>query len=84
MENMEANGDGTALRSLSQRESQVMRLIALGHTTKEIAFELSLSAKTVSTYRTRLMGKTKLKSNAEITRFAARPEIWGQAAGMRA
>ena len=55
---------------LSEREYQVMRLIALGKSVKEIGFELSLSVKTISTYRTRIMEKMKLKSNADIIRYA--------------
>jgi DNA-binding NarL/FixJ family response regulator len=55
---------------LSDREYQVMRLIALGKSVKEIGFDLSLSVKTISTYRTRIMEKTKLKTNADIIRYA--------------
>jgi two-component system invasion response regulator UvrY len=60
---------------LSDREYQVMRLIALGRSVKEIAFELSLSVKTISTYRTRIMEKTKLKTNAEIIRYAVHEKL---------
>jgi DNA-binding NarL/FixJ family response regulator len=56
--------------ALSDREFQVMQLMASGKTLIEIAEELSLSAKTVSTYRTRLMEKLNLKSNAELMRYA--------------
>jgi two-component system invasion response regulator UvrY len=55
---------------LSDREYEVMLLIASGKTAKQIADELSLSIKTVSTYRTRLLDKMGLKSNAELTRYA--------------
>ena len=55
---------------LSDREFQVMQLMASGKTLTEIAEELSLSAKTVSTYRTRLLEKMNLKTNAEIVRYA--------------
>jgi DNA-binding NarL/FixJ family response regulator len=55
---------------LSDRELQVLRLIARGKSTKEIAAELFLSEKTVATYRTRLMDKTGLRSSVEITRYA--------------
>ncbi len=55
--------------TLSDREFQVMQLMASGKTLIEIAEELSLSAKTVSTYRTRLMEKLNLKSNAELMRY---------------
>lgn len=56
--------------TLSDREFQVMQLIASGKPLTEIAEELSLSAKTVSTYRTRLLEKMNLKTNAEIVRYA--------------
>jgi DNA-binding NarL/FixJ family response regulator len=56
--------------TLSDREFQVMQLMASGKTLAEIAEELSLSAKTVSTYRTRLLEKLKLKTNAELMRYA--------------
>jgi two-component system invasion response regulator UvrY len=55
---------------LSDREFQVMQLMATGKTLLEIAEELSLSAKTVSTYRTRLLEKLNLKTNAELMRYA--------------
>jgi two-component system, NarL family, invasion response regulator UvrY len=60
---------------LSDREYQVMRMIALGKSVKEIAFELSLSVKTISTYRTRVMEKTKLKTNADIIRYAVHEKL---------
>jgi len=55
---------------LSDREYQVLCLIAGGKLLKEIAEELSLSVKTVSTYRTRILQKMQMKSNSEITRYA--------------
>jgi two-component system, NarL family, invasion response regulator UvrY len=60
---------------LSDREYQVMRLIALGRSVKEIGFELSLSVKTISTYRTRIMEKMKLKTNADIIRYAVHEKL---------
>ncbi|HEX9922639.1 MAG TPA: response regulator transcription factor [Anaerolineae bacterium] len=62
--------DRPRYKALSDREFQVMQMMASGKTLAEIAEELSLSAKTVSTYRTRLMEKMKLKTNAEIIRYA--------------
>jgi DNA-binding NarL/FixJ family response regulator len=56
--------------TLSDREFQVMQLMAAGKTLTEIVELLSLSAKTISTYRTRLMEKLNLKSNAELMRYA--------------
>ena len=55
---------------LSDREDQVMRLLAAGKTVSEIAETLSLSVKTVSTYRTRILEKLQLSNNAEIMRYA--------------
>ncbi len=56
--------------SLSDREFDVMKLLANGRSVSEIADMLSLSATTLSTYRTRIMGKMNLKSNADLTRYA--------------
>jgi DNA-binding NarL/FixJ family response regulator len=55
---------------LSDREFQVLRLIAAGKTSKEIAEDLALSAATISTYRARILEKMRLKNNAELTRYA--------------
>lgn len=55
---------------LSDREYQVMRMIASGKTVTQIAGEISLSSKTVSTYRRRILEKTGMRSNAEMTRYA--------------
>jgi two-component system invasion response regulator UvrY len=57
-------------KHLSDREYQVLCLIASGKEVKEISSELSLSAKTISTYRSRLMEKMNLKTNAELTYYA--------------
>lgn len=56
--------------ALSNREFQVFRLIAQGKGLSDIAQELHLGATTVSTYRSRILEKTGLKNNAEITRYA--------------
>jgi two-component system invasion response regulator UvrY len=56
--------------TLSDREFQVMRLIASGKTLSEIAELLSLSDKTISTYRARLMEKMGMRTNAELTHYA--------------
>jgi DNA-binding NarL/FixJ family response regulator len=55
---------------LSDREFQVLRMIAGGRTVSEIAEELCLSVKTVSTYRTRILEKMNLRNNAEIMQYA--------------
>jgi DNA-binding NarL/FixJ family response regulator len=56
--------------SLSNRELEVMRMVAAGKSLKEIAGALSLSVKTVGAYHTRLLDKMGLKSDVEITRYA--------------
>jgi len=56
--------------SLSNREYQVMSMIASGKMVNEIATELSLSVKTISTHRARILNKMGMKSNAEITYYA--------------
>ncbi len=56
--------------TLSDREYQVMRLIASGKTLKDIADELALSVKTVSTYRSRILEKMGMKNNSELTHYA--------------
>lgn len=56
--------------TLSDREFQVLCRIASGKTVSEIADEMSLSVKTISTYRTRLLEKMNLKNNAELTHYA--------------
>ena len=58
--------------TLSDREYQVMCMIASGKMAKEIAVELSLSVKTISTYRTRILEKMQMKNNAEITLYAVK------------
>jgi DNA-binding NarL/FixJ family response regulator len=57
-------------KRLSDREYEVLLLIASGHTISEIADKLALSVKTISTYRTRILEKTNLKSNADLVRYA--------------
>ena len=58
--------------SLSDRELEVLCLIASGKTVGEIAAELSLSDKTISTYRRRILDKMLMKTNAELTHYAIR------------
>lgn len=55
---------------LSDRELQTLCLIASGHTPTEIAVELALSVKTISTYRSRVLEKMRMKNNAELTHYA--------------
>jgi len=61
--------------SLSDREYQTLTMIASGKTVSEIARELSLSVKTVSEYRSRLLAKMKLKTSAELTHYAIRNQL---------
>jgi DNA-binding NarL/FixJ family response regulator len=58
--------------ALSDRELQVLRLLADGKTVKEIGLLLTLSEKTISTYRARILDKLNAKTNAELMRFAMR------------
>ena len=57
---------------LSNREFEILRFIASGKTVSQIAEKLHLSVKTVSTYRTRLLEKMNMKSNAELTHYAVK------------
>ena len=59
-----------AWESLSEREQEVLRLVALGHTSAEIGDQLSLSPKTVETYRARGMEKLGVTTRAGLVRFA--------------
>lgn len=58
--------------SLSNRELEVLCSIASGKTVKEIALNLSLSDKTISTYRRRILDKMDMRTNAELTHYAIR------------
>ena len=66
------NGDITALphETLSDREYLVLCLLAEGKTVSEIAGQLVLSVNTISTYRSRLLNKLHLKTNADLMRYA--------------
>jgi DNA-binding NarL/FixJ family response regulator len=57
-------------QTLSGREREVLQLIAEGHSTKEIAEKLSLSAKTVETHKQHIMDKLNIRTVAELTRYA--------------
>lgn len=56
--------------ALSDRETEVLRLVALGHTNQQVADALFLSVKTVETYRARVMDKLGLRSRAALVRYA--------------
>lgn len=68
--NLEIDTGGPLHETLSDREYQVMCMITSGKTVKEIAGELSLSVKTISTHRFRILKKMKMKNNAELIRYA--------------
>ncbi|MFL5948651.1 MAG: response regulator [Gaiellaceae bacterium] len=55
---------------LSQREGEVLRLLALGHTNQEIAKQLYISVRTAETHRAHIMQKLRLSSRAELVRYA--------------
>jgi two-component system invasion response regulator UvrY len=63
-------GGGLPHETLSTREFQILRLIAAGKSVGDIASHLSLSVKTISTYRTRLLKKMAMSSNAELIRYS--------------
>jgi DNA-binding NarL/FixJ family response regulator len=60
---------------LSDREYQTLLKIATGMTVTEIAAQLTLSVKTISMYRTRLLQKMRMRNNAELTHYAIRHQL---------
>src|SRR6188768_2897980 len=64
--------DGVQTVSLSEREAEVIRLIAKGHTSKEMAQTLGLSPRTLETYKARAMSKLDLHTRADLIRYALR------------
>lgn len=67
---LEINAEKAPHENLSDREYQVMSMIASGKRLKDVAEELSLSIKTISTYRSRIMEKMNMRNNAELIRYA--------------
>ena len=67
---VEPDAEKPAHHALSDREFEVFRLIASGKTVKQIADDLFLSVKTISTYRSRILEKMKMKTNAELMHYA--------------
>jgi two-component system response regulator NreC len=59
-----------AYETLSEREREVLKLIALGHTAAQVATQLALSPKTVETYRARIMEKLSLDSRVDLVKYA--------------
>ncbi|MEZ4699411.1 MAG: response regulator transcription factor [Rhodothermales bacterium] len=72
---LDSDTDGPLHETLSDREFQVMRQLASGKTVSEIAESLALSVKTVSTYRSRVLEKMNMKSNAELTHYAIKNDL---------
>jgi DNA-binding NarL/FixJ family response regulator len=68
--NLDQTADKPLHESLSDREHEVMKMIAAGVPLTEIGERLHVSVKTISTYRARIMEKMQMKSNAEVTRYA--------------
>jgi DNA-binding NarL/FixJ family response regulator len=69
------NVEGPLHEALSDREYQVMRMIAAGKPTRQIAEELALSVKTVSTYRARIFEKMRMRSPAELAAYVVRNQL---------
>jgi len=71
----EGSSEKPAHETLSNREYEVLRLIASGKTVTQIGKEISLSVKTVSTYRARILEKMNLQSSAELTHYAIKNRL---------
>jgi len=72
---LEADAEKPLHETLSDREYQVMNMIAKGETLKDIADELCLSIKTISTYRSRILEKMRMKNNAELMHYAIKHQL---------
>ena len=72
---LERGSDRLPHEALSDRELEVLNLIASGKTVSEIANLLSLSDKTISTYRARILEKMGMRTNAELTHYALRQKL---------
>jgi len=72
---LETDREKTPHETLSTRENEVMLKIASGKTITEIAKELYLSPKTISTYRTRILEKMGMKNNVELIRYAIKNQL---------
>lgn len=74
-DNITGNGDQPPHQELSNREYQIFCLLAGGRRVSEIADELSLSVKTISTYRMRILRKLNMTKNAELTYYAIKNNL---------
>ena len=72
---LDAGAEKPRHERLSNREYQVMLMLASGQSVSEVAEELCLSAKTISTYRTRILEKMDMKKNAELTLYAVKNKL---------
>jgi two-component system invasion response regulator UvrY len=72
---LERGANGPPHETLSDREFEVMCLIASGKTVTEIADLLALSDRTISTYRARILEKMSLRTNAELTHYALQNKL---------
>lgn len=72
---LEPNGDKPLHDTLSDREYQVMCMIASGKSVSVISKDLNLSVKTISTYRSHILKKMNFKDNAEITHYAIKNQL---------
>jgi DNA-binding NarL/FixJ family response regulator len=72
---LEAKSEKPPHDTLSDREYEVMCMIASGKTVKEIAGELALSVKTISTYRARILEKMGMKNNAQLTHYTIQNQL---------
>ena len=72
---LDMNYEKPVHESLSTREFEVMRLIAEGKAVRDIADKLCISANTVTSYRSRIMQKMRMKTNAEIIRYAVENKL---------
>jgi DNA-binding NarL/FixJ family response regulator len=68
---------GSPHERLSDREFEILKMLASGKTVSEVARDLKLSVKTVSTHRTRILKKMAMKTNAELTAYAIRSGLVG-------
>jgi DNA-binding NarL/FixJ family response regulator len=73
--NLDTDLSKSAYELLSNREFDVMKLLASGKSVSDIAEKLQLSVTTVSTYRTRVMAKTGLKTNSDLTKYALENQL---------
>lgn len=72
---LDSDNEGPLHSQLSDREFQVMRMLSSGKAVSEIADALSISVKTVSTYRSRVLQKMDMKNNAELTHYAIKNNL---------